>query len=454
MMLSTRTVHRALYRLGEAIHGWNVLERIEQLGDMEHWPREQIESFQVEKLKRLLRHAYENVPFYRSFWDGAGVHPNQVETLGDLSGFPRVTKALLVQAGDTALDQSRSKRRFLRKTSSGSSGEPLVYYETKAHHSWSVAAAMHGWTWAGWRPGDRWIRSQYCGRLGLLARIEHRLFHCLYMPLDVLDGPFVHRFVEKAVRFKPMMLRGYAGGTYVFAKFLLDSAETRLRPKVVITTGDTLYPHYRQAIEEAFGCPVFDAYGGEGIVVANQCERGSYHMLPVVHVEWEPEGAPMAEGQPGRLILTSLTNYAMPMIRYDIGDIAIPGTGSCPCGRSWPVLKKIIGRETDIVVTPSGRNLVCHHFNNVIRTVAGVDQFQVIQDEPGGVILRLVTNPTYEKHSDQPHIAAKLEELGGAGFSVQVEYVTSMPVPPSGKRRYIISKVSSSGGTRADPEST
>jgi len=441
------TLHNLLYRVGQRLRGWDVLQRIQQLNEMEEWPPERLAAFRLGCLRRVVHHAYQNVPLYRRLWDESAVHPSQVLTLADLSEFPKVTKQLLRDAGDLALDQSTPKKRFVEGRTSGSTGEPLVYYKTKAHQSWVIASQLHGWTWAGWRLGDRWIRVQFRGHLPLRARIEDWAFNCLYMPIDNLDEPFLRQFAERAARFDPVMIRGYAGATYVFAKFLLENGDERLRPRAVVSTGDTLYPHYREAIEAAFQCPVFDTYGGEGMAVANQCEEGSYHILPPVCVEVEPEGTEMQEERPGRLLLTSLTNLAMPMIRYDVGDIGIAGSGRCPCGRSWPFLTRIVGRETDIVVTPCGRRLVCHHFNNILREVNGVEQFQVLQHEPSRIVLRLVTTDLYSKGADEPSIARSIVRLGGERLCVEIEYVDAIPVPPSGKRRYIISSVGETPGS-------
>ena len=436
-------LHKILYGCGQKLRGLDVIERLKQLQGMEKWTHNDIKRFQVEKLKRLVSHAYHNVTFYRKLWDQAGVTTEQIKSLEDLSRLPKVTKRLLVQAGELSLDQRYPKTKFLQGRSSGSTGESFIYYKDKAHYSWFIAGALLGWTWAGWNIGERWIRLQFRGNIGLRARIEDYVFNCLYMPIDRLDAGFMQTFVEKAIRFKPTLLRGYAGGTYVLAQFLLENKETRLRPKAVVCTGDTLYPHYRQTIEQAFDCKVFDAYGGEGMAVANQCQNGQYHILPSVLVELEAEGPATQEGQPGRIILTSLTNYAMPMIRYDIADIAIMGD-ECSCGYNWSTLKKIIGRETDIIITPSGRKLVCHHFNNIIREIDGIDQYQIYQSQLSQLILRLVVNQKYSRSVDESYLIENVSKIAGTGLRVKIEYSHSLPLPPSGKRRYIISEISQS----------
>jgi phenylacetate-CoA ligase len=434
-------VARQLYRIGERLRGWNVLERLAQLHDMERWPADRLAAWQLERVQALLLHTNANVPFYRELWDAAGVRPSQVSSLSDLAVFPKTTKAQLVAAGEQTLDQSQPRSSFVQGRSSGSTGERFVYYKTTEHQSWWMAAIFLGWTWAGWDLGKRWVRLQFRGPLTWRARFEDWLFRCYYMPIDRFDDAFLAQATERVARFRPTLLRGYAGGTYVFAKYLLDHGDERIRPQAVCCTGDTLYPHYREAIEAAFDAPVFDSYGGEGILATNQCEAGTYHIMPNVLLEVESEGPGTDEGQPGRVLLTSLTNMAMPLIRYDIGDVAISGEGKCTCGRSWPHVKTIVGRETDIIVTPAGRRLVCHHFNNVLREFDGIDQFQVLQDRPEHLVIRVSTNHSFARTSDEPRLRRELEGLAGEGVTWEVAYVDDLPIPPSGKRRYIISTV-------------
>jgi phenylacetate-CoA ligase len=436
-----RFKRQLLYNAGQKIRGWTVFDKVKQLKEMESWSLEEIELYQLKKLKQLAWTAYENVPFYRELWGKSGVHPDCIKTLKDLSLFPKVTKKMLVEAEDLALNQKYRKKELVKGRSSGSTGERFVYYKSKEHHSWFIASALQSWTWTGWEMGNPWLRLQFRGKIGLHAKIEDWLFNCLYMPIDNLNEKFMEKFLNKAVKFQPELIRGYAGGTYVFAQYLLDRNEKRLRPKAVVTTGDTLYGHYRSTIEKAFECPVFDAYGGEGMSVANQCDQGAYHISPVVLVEIEHDKNNTKQNQPGRIVLTSLTNNAMPMIRYDIADIGIMGQDTCACGRKSKYLKKIIGRETDIVKTPAGNNLVCHHFNNVIREIDGIDQYQIIQNEIGSARLILAINSKYNSKKDEPNIISNLSKLSGKGFTIKMEYVESIPLPASGKRRYIISKI-------------
>lgn len=405
-------------------------------------------AWQLTMLQAMLAHANENVPFYRNLWRQAGVDPRQVKCLDDLVAFPITTKAMLLAAGDEARDQTQPASSLTRNFSSGSTGRQLPYYVNREHHSWFLASGLLGFSWTGWEIGDRWMRVQFRRRLNLRETIEDYCFRCLYMPIDQLDSGFLDGFLPKAIAFKPKMVRGNPGVIYVIARHLLERGEKRLRPRSVVCTGDMLWPHYRQAIEEAFGAPVFDNYGGEGISAAAQCACGTKHILPPVIAEFQSQGLVVDSNDLCRTILTSLTNTAMPMIRYDIGDVAVPGAEPCACGRAWPVLKNLIGRQTDIVVTPSGRHVVCHHFGNFLRRVNGLLQFQILQERKESVLLRMETDSRFDRVVAEAKIRSDLEGLLGPDVELRMEYVPSIPSLPSGKRRYVISKVGFGGDSR------
>jgi phenylacetate-CoA ligase len=427
--------------LGDRAYGLGVLPKMRALADMERWGAAAVAEHKFRRLRRLLCHAWRNVPFYRTLWGDHGVSPDSVRSLEDLAALPRVDKPMLIAAGDAALDRTAPGKAMLAGASSGSTGEPFRYRVSREQYGWTVAENMLGWMWAGWQLGLAWIRVQFRGALSRRRKLEDWMLNCLYMPADRFDEEFVVGFLDRAARVGPAMIRGYAGILYLLARLLLRRGDNRLRPAGVVTTGDTLYPHYRQAIEEAFGCRVTDTYGGEGINVAAQCPHGLYHVMPTTVCEHLPEGPPHEDGQGGRLILTALENTAMPFIRYDIADLGILGASPCPCGRSWQTLRRILGRDVDIVVTPAGRFLVCHHFNNIIRKLNGVEQFQVVQSRPDSVAVRLVVGRGYDPGVDGRAIVEQLTDLGGEGFAVKLEYVREITVPPTGKRRYVISTV-------------
>ena len=433
--------HRVLYQFGDFYNGWTVLEKLKKLKDMEAWSRKRLNDYQAIQLKRIITHAEKNIPFYQQYWRKFGSSAVRISTLNDLAQFPVTTKRQLKNAGEKAVDQTASAKDLLQGRTSGSTGEPFVYYKSREHHSWFIAGNFLGWMWAGWHPGDRWIRIQFRGDLPLRSRIEDKLFRCLYMPVDNLDESILSSFIEPLKRFDPVLVRGYAGATYTLARYILNKEIHTIRPKTVVCTGHTLYSHYRTTIEKAFQAPVFDSYGAEGISVANQCSYGSYHILPSVHAEVLPDGIKTEYGQAGRILLTSLTNTTMPIIRYDVGDFGVMGEGFCPCGLSWPYLKKILGRDTDIATTPSGRHIFCHNFNHIFRNINGVNRFQVVQDKIDRITIFVSPDDRYNPSVDHRIIREKIQNVCGSDMNVEIEMVNEISLPPSGKHRYVISSI-------------
>lgn len=431
---------KRLFSVGEWINGWNVFERLDQFHEMERWDPGRIEEFKLDNLKRLAHSAYIHVPLYRQLWDKAGVHPNDIKDLDDLSGFPIITKQMLREAGDLALDDRYPKKKLRKVRTTGSTGEPLTIYKDRAHQSWFIAGVFLGLKWAGWEPGDC-IMAHRERKPAFKEKIENLVFNYKRIPYPQLDEAYYRKFIKQAISFQSVVLRSFPFPLYCTARRLLAEQVYSIRPKAVCSTGDLLYPSYRKVIEQAFGCRVYDSYGTAEMIVAHQCEKGSLHIIPSGYVEVDRERQGLVDTEPRRILLTSLTNYAMPLIRYSIADMGSMGGDTCACGRTWKRLSTLYGRDTDIIITPSGKYLFWPHFDVLFRSFEGVDRFQAVQEEIGEIRLHLVTNQSYSREIHEPMVVDSLSKIGGPGLDIEITYVDSIPIPASGKYRYIISKV-------------
>jgi phenylacetate-CoA ligase len=437
----TSIVRKGLFSIGEWINGWNVFERLDQFREMERWDTGRIREFKLDNLKQLAHSAYAHVPLYRQLWDKAGVHPDDIRDLNDLFRFPRVTRKMIREAGDLALDVRYPKKKLRKVQTTGTTGESITIYKDKEHQSWFIAGVFLGWEWAGCEPGDRILRLDISKNTRLKGRIEDRIFNWKRVRSSEFNEAFYKSFTEQAISFRPIMIRTNPIILYHLAQHLLKEGISDLRPRVINSTACPLYPPHREVIEKAFGCPVLDTYGAAEMIIAHQCEEGSYHILPSGHVEVDTERQEFGDTGPQRLLLTSLTNRAMPLIRYDIADMGNMGTGMCACGRTWECLSTIYGRETDIIPTPSGNYLYYLHFFKLFNSFEGIDQYQIEQKDISKVSIYLVTNRHYDKNLHEPMITHYLTEVGGPGLNIEIKYVDSIPIPPSGKYRYIISHV-------------
>jgi phenylacetate-CoA ligase len=198
-------------------------------------------------------------------------------------------------------------------------------------------------------------------------------------------------------------------------------------------------------MEQAFKTRVTDTYGcAEGIQIAAQCcphDPYLVHSLDVVVEYLDEEGHAVPPGQPGNLVVTRLHPGPMPLIRYRIGDVGIGvDNRQSACGRGFELMESIQGRDTDVVITPSGNRLIVHFFTGILEHFPEIDSFQVVQEEADAMLVRIV--PTTEITPDSAsRIVASLQEKGAADMRIEIEPVQEIPLASTGKRRFVISKV-------------
>ncbi len=317
-------------------------------------PRDARED-QFRLLKALIRHAYEHVPFYRASFDRAGVRPESLRTWDDYSKFPTVTREKIRGHANELRSTDGRKRPTFQMQTGGSTGRPLKYTMDAGSATYGIALRWRGWGYAGFRLGDP--RATLAGlsllnestRLRLLVR-QRLMERNLPLPALNLDRKRVEDYARQLRRFRPRFLQGYPTSI----AFLARSVEglDRLNLDGVLTTGETLLPVEREAIEEAFGCRVYDTYGADdGGVSAFECGVGEGMHIDTERglMEFVRDGDRVAPGEQGEILATDLRNYAMPFIRYAVGDVGIPLEDPCPCGRTLPRLKSLLGRTTDLL---------------------------------------------------------------------------------------------------------
>lgn len=416
-----------------------------ELEESQWWSPEELRALQWRKLKRLLEHAYRRVPYYRRRMDEAGVTPDDIQTWEDLPRVPISTKEDLRAAfphGTVAAGVDR--RRLLISASSGSTGEPFRYYLTRDEKARRWALVFRYWAWAGLRPGvpyanlTRSVPGAF-HHAGWLARLEQCLVRVLELPALDFSEENAGEYLARVRRFRPQVMRGYASSLYYLATYLRERGET-LPLRAVLTLGETLYPHQREAIGQAFACPVYDAYGAEAMEVAAQCgHHAGYHInAESILVEVvDTEGNPLPPGERGQLVLTNLENYAMPFVRYNIQDVGVLSEERCPCGRGLPLLRAVEGRLSDLIITAAGKILASPFFG-MLMMHAEVEQYQFVQERSDRIVLRLVPNARCSAE-EEARILKEVQRYVGLGVEVVVERVEEIPLTRGGKRRWFIS---------------
>lgn len=441
-MLGYPPVFRNLiFPLMESFQGTEIRKHLAWLKKTQWLGRNEIEEIQNKKLRALIHHAYKNVPYYHQVFKRLGLTPNDVRKKEDLTKLPVLEKEDVRKNLNYLLAQNIPKSKILKTQSSGSTGEPLKYYLDKKSYSIGWAHTFRCWSWARYNLGDPYVKISMSARNSFKKKVQDVLMNCHYIHfLDV--SPETLPNLLKTMK-KGKIIRGYASSMYIIAKLIEDGNIREIpEPVAIMTTGDTLFPHYREVIESVFECEVFDGYGGESTPIAFECEEHfNYHLCDEsVVVEFLKEGEEVAPGELGSIVFTNLDNFAMPFIRYKINDVGVKGAGDCPCGRGLSLMKSVEGRNTDIIVTPSGRFIVPQFFTILFKYIEGVEQFQIIQERIDKVEVRIVINEKF-KEMDEDYIFSRIKGQLGEDVELTIKIVSSIPPTESGKRRFVISNV-------------
>jgi phenylacetate-CoA ligase len=453
-------VPRVVFPLAERLSGNRAWSELCRLRDLQWDGRDELEARTSGRLRALLVHAAEQVPHYRDLFARVGLRPTDLRASSDLARLPITTKADL-RAGfpeRTTAKNLPPNRRQAMKTS-GSTGLPFEFYWDRATSDIRLGAYLFSLEWAGVALWDTRIAVLIPSSFGtntipasrprqLMRRIvlgEHNL----RLPADSLTVPALRSLIARVPRGRRYFLRGYPSAIAWLARLLSEEGvPLAAYPAAVITYAETLTAMNARIIEEAFRCRAVNCYTSWDIP---QMAQGCPDNPAVLHVNSDriilrivrSDGRDAAPGERGKVVVTDLANDVMPFINYAIGDDAVAGH-PCPCGRGFPTLASLEGRDAEVIATPDGRRVSGVVLGHFLAFVAGVIpyvfEYQAIQTAPDAVTLRVVPTSRFT-----PELAAALrrdlERFLGAGVGVAVELVDRIPLESSGKRLIIKSQV-------------
>ena len=400
---------------------------------------EVIRTRQLYALTNILHHAWKTVPFYRRAWTAAGVHPSDVKSLADLEAFPILTKADIRANESELVSRAYDASKLRLKRTSGSTGVPLNIRIDEPAVQWKYACTLRSDQWSGYRLGQRvakvWGNPEY-RQFGLKGRLRNWLLdRAVYLDTLNLNDERIREFATTIRRHRPGLIFGHAHSLYLLACKLKQTGVTDIRPNGIISTAMLLHDWQRSVIEQVFDCKVTNRYGCEEVsLIASECEAHRGLHLNSDSIYAEPNG--------GKLLVTDLTNQAMPLIRYQIGDVVVPsGNRVCTCGRGLPMIERIEGREADYVVTPAGNFISGISLTeNFALLIAGAAQVQIVQESLHDLRIRLVADDAFGDRSHR-QIEDLVRDTFGPTMRYEVELVDAIPQEATGKYRFCISKV-------------
>ena len=400
-------------------------------------------------LQQLLGHAYQNVPFYTRAL--SSICRNDRVDLDRLDRISLLTKDDIRRSQKELASKDICARKWHYNTSGGSTGEPVRFIQDKMFDRWTNVTTkyyyhnMIGIDELAVKKVLLWgsERDIYTHTLDLRATIVNWLTNTT--PLNSFR--MTQRDMEEYVRIinthRPDLIRGYADSLYQISEFVSARGLNIHSPRVMVSAAEKLDKKRRETIERVFGTRVYDFYGSREVDgIAGECGRGMMHIFMFNnYIEVLPERvAPLKNSDIGRVIVTGLHNYSMPLIRYDVGDTAILGPANCGCGDPLPTLAAVTGRVSDHFLTRDGTLIHGEYFTHLFYFRDWVRSFQVIQEDLTRVrVLAAVGEANQHEMND---ISDKIRLVMGQECSVIWEIVEEIPNSPSGKHIYTKSLIS------------
>jgi len=414
------------------------------------WSREKSDAFRARRLRRMVRHAFDNVPHYRRHFDRQGLRPDEVCSLADLGRIPLTSKYdLQAQPVNDTLAAGRKPEGLIARWTEGSTGAPFTTRRTLFEELLLNAFRLRAFGWGGMRLRDRRLfvtdsldsptstdqtRSWLLGLLNRGGLLTHRV---------VNTGTPPAQLAEVLGRYEPDIVGGYPSALAKLAEYLSQHDAELKPPRYVGSGGETLTPDLRQQIEEGLRARVYDSYGANEInLIAYECpQTGEMHVMDdTVIVEVLNDGRPAAEGERGEVVVTALHSFAMPFIRYRLEDSVIKGKDVCGCGKPFSTIRSILGRTSEYFPLPGGREIHAYDLMNEVWAESWVRRVQIIQERRDRVVVRLV--PADELAETRlPALKEKLQGVTGSDVEVVIVLESEIPSAPAGKSRTYISLV-------------
>lgn len=407
------------------------------------------------RLAAMLGHAWAEVPYYREVLPGPppGPRPGLDSLQAYLDQVPVLTKDIMRDREPQLHARAGHPRRTYPNTSGGSTGVPVMFRQDQRHWDITAATQMRNTEWYGRRFGqpELYIWGSEIdilkGQAGLRMRVANALSGRRYFNAFMMAEDSLLRLLEDLAVTRWPLIVAYTQTLYEIARMARQRGLKPVPPGAIVTTAETLHDFMRAEIEEVFGAPVYDRYGSRecGDIAAECPQARSLHVFPWnCYVEVvDAAGRRLPPGQEGDVVVTSLTNRTMPLIRYRIGDrAAMLPDGRCACGRAGQRLARVAGRASDVFRRRDGGMVDGKFFLALLHLKPWIRSYQIVQRDYDRVEILVV--PAGELRPGAAEVAemqADTRMVMGQDCRVELRFVGDLARSGSGKWRYTISHV-------------
>lgn len=413
----------------------------------QYYSRNEINAIQLKLLKKLIKHAYENVPYYTRLFKSLNLSPNDFNSLDDIRKIPFLTKQDIRENHKDLIAKNASQFKPGQVHTSGSTGKSLDLLLDQQNREKEYAVISRTLDNYGINPNCKTanFRGDFVGdfeKKSKLYRYNSMKKELIFSTYDLNDA-LLKQFIRKLKQFKPVLLKGFPSAIFILSRYMIKNNLELKSVKAILTSSEQLTEEMKESIHSAFSASLIDWYGAtEYAVSAATCSSSpGYHINDdFCFTEiLDDNNNPVEQGASGRLVVTGLYNYSMPLIRYEQEDTVTLSSEKCPCGRELKKLSSLDGRKTDYIMNTSGSKLSCasvHHFwkNRMPDDIQKIDFYQIIQKSPEEFLV-LMTNKESVSLQSVNKMTEQLKILLGESIVITLQWLEKLP--PGEKWRHV-----------------
>ncbi len=432
-----------------------LLSREKQLPTLEHfsflqksqfWSTDKLLDFQWACLKKLLQESYDNTIYYRTVMDERGLTPDSFKSFDDIKKLPILTREITFDKQAEFFSNKFLKSSLQEFTSGGTTGQRATLFRNQQSFNIKLAMAWRHETWMGRFPCEKmaliWPAAMdFVDDEPFKTKFKNRYLHRQIMyNAGGLDAESLNFINKDLLKFNPSYIKCFPSALFGYTEYCNEHNLIQPACKAILSTGEPLSVNQKKLFEQTYKCPVFDMYGSREVGnTSSECEEhdGMHIAMETSYVEFVQDNKEVEYSTEGEMLITDLTNFAFPLIRYAINDYGIPMKEPCKCGRGLVRMDKALGRLSDVLYKQDGTK-VLSHILGIALTMEGppIGQMQFIQKTYTDFVVK-ITNKPEPTQEIFDFINKEMKLLLGDSLNIVIEVVDKIPKEKSGKFRFV-----------------
>jgi len=409
---------------------------------------DELKTIQFTMLKKLLIHAGDNTAYYAKLFKEVSFNPHKFDSMKQLEMIPSLSKEKIIENEREILAGNYDDASRHSSSSGGTSGVLLKFYRDNDCRSHRVAFQWRSDAWTGWTSSDKvvyvWPALDDISQLDTFKQKLINRYITGFEPYSAsyLNDKVCGEIAQSISKFKPMLVRCFPSPATIVAQYIVDNNISLPSVKAVISTGEPLYPHQREILEQAYKCKVYNLYAAREVgTIAAECkEHKELHVaMDSLALEVTKDNRQLSVGEDGELLITDLLNYGFPMIRYEINDRARMLDKTCECGLPFPLMENVVGRTVDTFLDSEGNRVATIVFAmHLVHDSPPPGKIQIIQNTVTDFTIRLTIAPDEKLKKFYEDV---LKRVIKCDVNVTYDLVEKIEAEQSGKFRFTINRI-------------